>query len=135
MTRPLGLRGFSAEGGETSERRRSLLSSLQLDTTITSRFSSPTVTTSDSRSESTISYPAVARAPGASCRQILSFSSNREAPSVIVDESSTGSESYDIEDGLAAMEMGQRITVNPELLAPVASPGGPRSPRTQGPRR
>jgi len=135
VTRPLGLRGFSAEGGETSERRRSLLSSLQLDTTITSRFSSPTVTTNDSRSESTISYPAVARMPGTSGRQILSFSSNREAPSVIVDESSTGSESYDIEDGLAAMEMGQRIVVNPELLAPVASPGGPRSPRAQGPRR
>lgn len=109
-----------ATGSETSERRRTLLSSIHLDTTITSHFSSPSLSTGDSRS--TITYPASART------RPISYDP-RDTPSVIVDDTDTDSESYDLEDGIAAMELGARITTNPDLLAPVASPSGPRFPR------
>ncbi|KAE9410569.1 hypothetical protein BT96DRAFT_382428 [Gymnopus androsaceus JB14] len=109
-----------ATGSETSERRRTLLSSIHLDTTITSHFSSPSLSTGDSRS--TITYPASARI------RPISYDP-RDTPSVIVDDTDTDSESYDLEDGIAAMELGARITTNPDLLAPVASPSGPRFPR------
>jgi hypothetical protein len=55
----------------------------------------------------------------------------REVPSVALDERSTESESHNLQDGIAAMEQEARIVTNPGLLAPVASPSGPRVARMQ----